>query len=198
MSASVEQVCVNNDANKMSQMVFPGFRVFNKKCHQARGHGELCSEDISCMFSDRSLVCHKAEDGVRSCECKEDTRWDEATCVPSPGSNKRPAQVSSGASEAVTDTEEEARDRDRGAEIGLIVNKVFSAVGFLVFVILIVGVFIIVQNYKYGVYFPRDLMFNCHWCFRSLEEEEDRGQPYRTSMQTFSNSGYEDEGLYER
>ena len=108
------------------------------------------------MFSDRSLVCHKAEDGVRSCECKEDTRWDEASCVPSPGSNKRLDGGSSGASEAVTDTEQEAEARDRGAEIGLIVNKVFSAVGFLVFVILIVGVFIIVQNYKYWIYFPHD------------------------------------------
>ena len=169
--------------------------MFNSKCHQARGHGEVCSEAISCMFSDRSLVCHKAEDGVRSCECKEDTRWTEASCVPSPGSNKRPAQ-SSGASRE--EAEGAAGDGPRGADIGLIVNKVFSAVGFLIFVILIVGVFIIVQNYKYGVNFTHDLMFNCHWCLRSLEEAEDRGQPYRTSMQTFSNSGYEDEGLYER
>ena len=126
-----------------------GFRVFNSKCHEARGHGEVCSEDISCMFSDRSLVCHRAEDGVRSCGCQEDTRWDGDSCVHSPGSNKRPAQ---GASEAVTqDTEEEAEYGTRGADIGLIVNKVFSAVGFLIFVILIVGVFIIVQNYKYSI-----------------------------------------------
>ena len=100
------------------------------------------------MFSDRSLECHKAEDGVRSCECKEDTRWDGHSCVHSPGSNKRPAQSSG----AITDTEDKrSGDGPRGADIGMIVNKVFSAVGFLIFVILLVGVFIIVQNYKYSV-----------------------------------------------
>ena len=166
--------------------------MFNSKCHQARGHGEVCSEAISCMFSDRSLECHKAEDGVRSCECKQDTSWDGHSCVHSPGSNKRPAQ-SSGASRE--EAEGAAGDGPRGADIGLIVNKVFSAVGFLIFVILIVGVFIIVQNYKYSIKWTHLLCLI--FCIRSLEDE-DRGQPYRTSMQTFSNSGYEDEGLYER
>ena len=125
--------------------------MFNSKCHQARGHRELCSEDISCMFSDRGLVCREAEDGVRSCGCKEDTRWEGGTCVHSPGSNKRPARASTGASQAVKDPEEEEGGRLRGPDIGLVVNKVFSAVGFLIFVILLVGVFIIVQNYKYFI-----------------------------------------------
>ena len=131
-----------------------------------------------------------------SCGCQEDTRWDGDSCVHSPGSNRRPAQGSPGASEAVTqDTGEEAGYEHRGADIGLIVNKVFSAVGFLIFVILIVGVFIIVQNYKYRLLTHNLILNVC--CVRSLEDG-DSGQPYRTNMQTFSNSGYEDEGLYER
>ena len=78
-----------------------------------------------------------------------DTRWEGAGCVHSPGSNKRTPRGSGEArsqgSAAVRDEEE---DRRSGADIDLIVNKVFSAVGFLIFVLLIIGVFIMVHNFK--------------------------------------------------
>ena len=34
----------------------------------------MMMEDIQCVFSERSLLCHTAGDGVRTCGCKEDTR----------------------------------------------------------------------------------------------------------------------------
>ena len=78
-----------------------------------------------------------------------DTRWEGSGCVHSPGSNKRTPRGSGEARSqgSAAETDEE-KDRRSGADIDLIVNKVFSAVGFLIFVLLIIGVFIMVHNFK--------------------------------------------------
>ena len=50
--------------------------MFHSTCHAALGHGQPCSQEISCKLAHRGLRCATARDGVRSCRCKEDTRWD--------------------------------------------------------------------------------------------------------------------------
>ena len=57
-------------------MTCPGYHVFHSTCHAALGHGQPCSQEISCKLAHRGLRCATARDGVRSCRCKEDTRWD--------------------------------------------------------------------------------------------------------------------------
>ena len=141
--------------------------MFHSTCHAALGHGQPCSQEISCKLAHRGLRCATARDGVRSCRCKEDTRWgshltqgalnlkailfilcrwDGGDCVHSPGSNKDPVRDSL----AVSDEEgaEEEEDRSSNDDISRVLNKLFGSLGFLIVVLLIIGVCIVLHNHK--------------------------------------------------
>ena len=74
-------------------------------------------------------------------------RWDGGDCVHSPGSNKDPVQDSLAVSDE-EGAEEEEDDRSSNDDISRVLNKLFGSLGFLIVVLLIIGVCIVLHNHK--------------------------------------------------
>ena len=119
-----------------------GTRVWHGQCVIPLRYGSACSEDIECIMS--GLVC---SDHV--CQCGDTQSWDGNKCQEdNDAAEQRPGPPPGHDAVVSDDLAHLASDQTSVTDVGVAMGQVFGPLGFVIVVLVFIGVFIVLHNNK--------------------------------------------------
>ena len=111
--------------------------MWHGQCVVPLRYGSVCSEDIECIMS--ALVCSN-----NVCQCGDTETWDGNKCQEDTTGDQRPGP----AHDTAVVSDDMASDQLSVTDVGVAMGQVFGPLGFIIVILVFIGVFIVLHNQK--------------------------------------------------
>ena len=114
--------------------------MFNGECVTPLRYGSHCTEDIQCIMS--GYECRNS-----LCLCGDTLTWDGNRCEDTDDDDE-PDRVRDPAERVVVKDDVDSEQRVQPGDVGVALGKIFGPLGFIICILIFIGVFIVFHNSK--------------------------------------------------